>query len=181
VPAVVYGFGEPAVPIQLKARGVQMMLKGHAEHSLINLVVGGTSQNVVVRDLQRDILRRELLHVDFQRVHLDEAVSVDVEVVLDGLPVGVREGGILEFFTRTLHVRALPANLPEAIHVDVSGLGRGDSLHVRDLPPMEGVTVMNDPDTVIATVAAPRVETEPAAEPSAEEPELVGKRTSEEE
>jgi large subunit ribosomal protein L25 len=176
VPAVIYGFGEPATAVQLNLRDVQAMLKEHSEHALVNLIVAGASENVVVRELQRESVRRRLLHVDFQRVHLDEEISVDVEVILDGTPVGVREGGVLEFFARTLHVRALPAALPDALRIDVSALGIGDAIHVRDLPLPDGVTVETDPDTVVVTVASLRAGTEEAAEPSAEEPELVSKR-----
>lgn len=179
IPAVVYGFGEPATAIQLNLRDVLSLLKEHSEHALINLTVNGRSENVVVRDLQFDTLRRQLLHVDFQRVRMDEEVSLDLEVVLDGTPAGVREGGILEFFTRTLHVRALPQNLPEVLRVDVTSLGIGEALHVRDLPLPDGVTVLSDPDTVVVTVVPPRVEAEITA-PAAEEPEIVAKRPAEE-
>lgn len=178
VPAVVYGFGEPSLAVQLNLRDLQNMLKSHAEHALVDLVVGDTSENVVMREMQRDTVRRQLLHVDFQRVRLDEEISVDVEVVLDGTPVGVREGGVLEFFTRTLHVRTLPTNLPDAIHVDVSGLGLNEAIHVRDLPFAEGLTVMNDEDTVVVTVATPHVEAERSTDEAATEPALVERRDS---
>lgn len=179
IPAIVYGFGETATAVQLNLRDVLSLLKEHSEHALINLVVNGKSENVVVRDLQFDTLRRQPLHIDFQRVRMDEEVSLDVEVVLEGVPVGVREGGILEFFTRTLHVRALPQNLPEVLRVDVTNLGMGDALHVRDLPLPEGITIVSDPDTVVVTVAPPRVEAE-ITTPTAVEPEVVTKRPAEE-
>lgn len=180
VPGVVYGFGEPAQSVQLNLRDVQGILREHAEHALVELNISGANENVVVRELQRNTVRRQLLHVDFQRVRMDEEISVDVEVVLDGTPVGVREGGILEFFARTLHVRALPANLPDALHVDVSTLRIGDSLHVRDIAVAEAVTVVSDEDTVVATVATPQLETEESVEPTESEPQLIGRKATDE-
>ncbi|MBM3214963.1 50S ribosomal protein L25 [Candidatus Poribacteria bacterium] len=180
VPGVLYGSGGSTTPIQIDSRDLHQLLMSHAEHALIALHLDGTDTPVVLRELQRNSFRRELLHADFLRVRMDTEITMDVNLTLEGEAPGVDEGGILEFLSRTLHIRALPANIPEGIHIDISQLGMGASVHVRDLEVPDTITVLTDPDTVLVTVATPRVETvETAVEEGAEEssePEVVGRR-----
>jgi large subunit ribosomal protein L25 len=168
----------------MDSRQFQSTLKGHSEHALINLRLGERTETVVLKELQRDRVRRSLIHVDFQRVRMDTEITVDVEIALEGNAPGVAEGGILEFLARALHVRALPANMPETLPIDISELGIGESIHVRELSVPKGVTILTDEDTVIVTIAAPRLELE--EEPEAEsaesaEPERIGRKAEEDE
>jgi large subunit ribosomal protein L25 len=188
VPGVVYGFGAAATPVQVDEHALRSLLREHAGHGLIALTMDGREEMVVLKDLQHDPLSRALLHVDFQRVRMDAEVTVEATITLDGKPRGVQEGGIVEFLTRTIPVRALPASIPETIHLDISALGIGDSVHVRDLVLPEGLTAVADDDTVIVTVAAPHVAVEPTAEAPAEEaeeqqaePERIGRVRDEDE
>ncbi|GIX07466.1 MAG: hypothetical protein KatS3mg115_1869 [Candidatus Poribacteria bacterium] len=187
LPGNLYGGGGPNVPLQLDRRRFWTALtREDIEHALVNLNVEGEEQTLaVVKEIQRGPVRYELLHVDFQRVRADEEITMEVAVHLVGEPIGVQRGGILEHLLRNLEIRTIVSNIPEAIEVDVSGLDIGDSLHVGEIPVPEGTTILNDPEAVVAAVAAPRVVEEPTAEGEEEEeerePERVGERQKEEE
>jgi len=146
---------------------------------IVSLKLDGGERTALVRGVQRDPLTHEILHLDFQEVSLTEKVRVEVNVHLVGTPIGVKDaGGILETIIRAVEVECLATTIPGSIDVDVSQLGIGDSVHVRDLQP-EGVVILTDPDQTVATVVPPTVYEAPVAEvaavPSAEEPEVIGK------
>ena len=140
----------------------------NAERALISLFVNGEQGMAVIKEIQQDPVRRGLLHVDFQNIRLDEEIVVTVDIELEGEPVGIGLGGILEFLTRQVEVRVLPTAIPDSLTLDISELEIGQSGHVHLLEPPEGVEILTDGDMVIASVAAPRVEEEPVA--ASEEP-----------
>ena len=166
LPAVVYSQGEPARSIQIDARLFRRALVNeNAERALISLFIDGEQGMAVVKEIQQDPVRRDLLHVDFQNIRLNEEIVVTVDIELVGEPVGVGLGGILEFLTRQVEVRVLPTDIPDSLTLDISELEIGQSVHVHLLEPPEGVEILTDDDMVIASVAAPRVEEEPVAAP----------------
>jgi large subunit ribosomal protein L25 len=133
-------------------------------------------------------IKGRLLHADFYEVALDKALQISDHVDLQGVPVGVKvQGGILDFVTRDLEIECLPADIPEKIEVDVSGLELGKHLRVSDLQLPPRLTMLTEPDIVIAHVVAPRAEEAPVA-PEAEaaapeagaEPEVIKKGKAEE-
>jgi large subunit ribosomal protein L25 len=106
-------------------------------------------------------------------VRLDQPIQASVTVQLVGEAVGVKEGGVLSQVQREINVEALPMEIPEHIDLDVSGMAIGDTLRLADLPPMEGVTYLDDPEeTVLASVALPAREVEPEPEEGVEGEEL---------
>ncbi len=166
LPAVAYSQGEPARSIQIDARLFRRALVNeNAERALISLFIDGEQGMAVVKEIQQDPVRRDLLHVDFQNIRLNEEIVVTVDIELEGEPVGVGLGGILEFLTRQVEVRVLPTDIPDSLTLDISELEIGQSVHVHLLEPPEGVEILTDGDMVIALVAAPRVEEEPVAAP----------------
>ena len=181
LPAVVYGFGEPASLIQLNAHDFNLAItKQRAEHALINLSVdGGDTSLAIVKLVQRDPVRHHLLHIDFQAIRMDQPITVSAQIILDGEPAGVEQGGVLEFSLREVEIHALPQDVPDSIHVDVSGLAVGDSIHISDLVVADGVSILTDPEILVAAVAIPRVmevetEDEELEEGEEREPERVG-------
>ena len=121
----------------------------------------------LAREIQTDPVSRSMLHVDFQHIDMSQKIHVSVAVVLKGEPEGVKTfGGVLEHPARDLEVSCLPVDIPESIVVDVSGMGIGDAVHVRDLTPV-GFEILEEPAKVIVLVAAPTVE-KTAAEVAAE-------------
>jgi large subunit ribosomal protein L25 len=173
VPAIVYGHKQAPVPISLARDAVLEMIKKSTH--LAELDLGGTTETVLVRDVQWDHLGKSILHVDFARVSAEEAIETEVRLDMRGLAPGISEGGVLEQLVHTLRVSCRANAIPDAIRVDVSGLHVDQSIHVRDLALPEGVTVLADPELLlvhIVTRAAP-AEPAPAEEPAAVQPEVI--------
>jgi len=192
IPAVVYGAGKPTVPIALDRKALtDAFRKGAGENAIFLLKLAGSDQtrHAMIRELARDPVSREALHIDFVRVLMDTKIRVKVPIEVVGLAKGVKsEGGILDFVTREVEIECLPGNIPAHLPIDVSELGIGDALRIASLPPVEGVTVVDDPEKVLVHVTHPTQEKEPevaAAEAAAEptEPEVLkkGKVATEEE
>jgi large subunit ribosomal protein L25 len=169
----VYGGEGDTVAFQVDARELRNAL-AHGG-AVIDLQLGGDEpQPVVVKEEQRDPVAGRILHVDFLRVRLDRVIQATTVVELDGgeEAPGVKEGGVLEQVTREINIEALPTAIPDAVHLDVSGMDINDTLTLAALTAPEGVTLLDDPDeTVLATLTPPRIEEEPEIE---EETLLVG-------
>jgi large subunit ribosomal protein L25 len=186
IPAVIYGHAREAQPLAIPTREFEKLLERvSAESTVIELDVGGTIARTLIREIQRHPFKKQILHIDFQELVAGEKVSVNVPIVLTGTPDGVRlNGGILSQVMSELTIRVDPVNIPRRIEADVTHIAIGHSLHVIDLKVPENVEVLDEPDTTIAIVSAPKVEAEPtagaeAAEPGAE-PELIRKTKADE-
>jgi large subunit ribosomal protein L25 len=165
VPGVLYGRGEP-VSICVSERELRRVLTGAGGlHAILDIQLEGkqASHSAILKDYQRDEVRGFLTHVDLQEVRLDRPITATVTVELHGgeEAPGVREGGVLSQVARDVSVEALPLEVPEHLELDVSGMAIGDTLRVADLPAHEGVTYLDDPETVVATVTMPTRVVEP--------------------
>jgi len=188
IPAVVYGQKKDSIPVAIDPKVLIRILRSHAgANTIFDLKVKGSdgTDNVMVKDYQLEPVEHELLHADLIRVAMDHALTLSVQIELSGTPVGVKlEGGLLDFVSRAIEVSCLPADIPEKIKVDVSGLAIGHLVRAGELELPERVTLVSDPGLVIAHVEAPKVEEEPAAEAVAEEgqpaePEVIKKGKAE--
>jgi len=184
VPAVVYGHKEGPVAILLKSEDVQRVVSHRIK--MVELSVGGEVDQMLVKDVQFDVFGDEVLHIDFERVAMDELIEVECPVELAGTSKGAAAGGVLEHPTSDLHVSCLPANIPEAIKISVSDLAIGDSIAVKDIKAPDGVTILTDPEAILVTIRPPlKVEEEEApveeeeAAVAAEEPEVIGRKKAE--
>ncbi|MEO0107939.1 MAG: 50S ribosomal protein L25 [candidate division WOR-3 bacterium] len=186
VPAVVYARGEPTRELLVKAREFGDLLdeiKGQI--GLIDLQIGEEPPvKCLVKQIQRHSVSLQLSHVDFQKVHAHEKVSIAVPIHLTGTPIGTKMGGLLEHSLRALPVRGMPEDLPPSITVDITGLKLGQTLHVSDLK-LTGVEVEIAPTTPVASVITPRKleEAAPAAAAAApveaeeaKEPEVISEK-----
>ena len=185
IPAVVYGHHRDPQPLTVDTRELERLLSHiAAETTVIELSLDGQTLRTLIREVQRDPVRRRILHVDFQELVAGEKVTVDLPIVLVGTPAGVRDGGILDQVMREVSIEVDPANMPDHVEMDASGLGINDSLHVRDLRLPEGVRVLDDDDATVCVVSPPRIEAEPVAtEAAAEapaEPEVIRKTKTDE-
>jgi large subunit ribosomal protein L25 len=163
VPGVLYGRGGNHA-ITVPARELRRALGGPSGlHTILDVTVAGDggTHPAVLKDYQRDPIRGTVIHVDLHEVRLDRPIQTAVTVTLTGDSVGAREGGVLQQVAREVGVEALPMEIPERVELDVSELGINESLRVADLTPIEGVTFLDDPETVIATVSPPTVVEEP--------------------
>lgn len=187
IPAVYYGRGEASIPLAINLRELQDLFdQAEGANVIVDLkITGGASQDLkaLIREVQRDPVGGNILHVDLQHISLTERITVEVPVVLVGTPVGVKDsGGILEHLLREVEVECLPADIPARLEVDVSGLQIGDTLHVSDIR-AERATIKTEADRGIATVVPPTIleEVKPAEEAAPVEPELVKEKKEEEE
>ena len=164
VPGVLYGRGHKPRSIAIPDRELRRVLTGsHGLHAILDVVLEGqkTTHASILKDYQQHPLRGEIMHVDLQEVRLDQPIHATVTIELVGDSPGVREGGIISQPQRDVNVEALPMEVPDRIEVDVSNLEVGGSFRVGDLPPLEGVTYLDDPDTVVASVTTPTPVVEP--------------------
>jgi large subunit ribosomal protein L25 len=161
VPGIVYGHGMEPLAIALDRREFVTALQTEAGMNvLLDIEVDGDTTLALMKDLHRDPVRGTLLHADFIKVDRDEEVEVEVPVHLVGEAAGVKEGGAMEHPLNSLHVRCKAIEVPQGIDADVSALNIGDSLRVSDLATGRTFEILNDPDSVVAVVAAPVSEEE---------------------
>ena len=166
VPAVVYGLGGDTNSVSVAARDLDQILhSASGGNTLITLRSDGGDQLTLARQVHRHPVRGIVLHVDFVRVRADQTIQAEVPVRLVGEAEGSRSGGLLEQSLFTLTIEAKPGDIPDAFEVDISELAIGDALHVSDVAVPGGVIVLQDLETVVAHVSAPRgVEEEEGAE-----------------
>ncbi len=197
VPAVMYGHGDPSVLLSLDDREFTRLLQQIRGHSpIVDLEIDGKSAKCIIKTLQRNPIDGSLLHVDFQKVHPTEKVTVNVPVILHGDAQGIKEGGMLDHILREVTVRATIDKIPEHFDIDVAPLALGQSVHISDLK-TEGIEFTLPLDSAIVTVlvprklaaaqaeaAAPAAEEVPAVEAEAgekKEPEVITEKKKEKE
>src|SRR3954464_11236451 len=149
IPGVLYGSGKEPHAICIPERDLRRVLTGQGGlHAILDVVLEGqkTTHASILKDYQQDPLRGHISHVDLQEVRLDQPIHATVAVQLIGDPAGAKEGGVLSQVQRELNVEALPMEIPEHLELDVSGMGIGDALRLADLPALDGVTYLDDPD-----------------------------------
>jgi large subunit ribosomal protein L25 len=176
VPGVLYGGGNEPAAICVRERDLRAALTTDAGlHAILDVVVEGASKAhaSVVKDYQQDVVRGGITHVDLHEVRLDQPIQSTVALHLVGEAAGVKEGGVLNQAQNELQVEALPMEMPPAIEFDVSELGVGDSVRVADIGAQDGVTILDDPETVIASVTLPTRVEEPEEMLEGEEAEAL--------
>ena len=187
VPVNIYGGEGDAVSAVAPLSELAAILRSDSgRNTIFTIDIEGIGPSeVMFHDRQVDPLRGRLIHADFTRLVKGQKIEVTVPLHLEGEPIGVREEeGVLEQIVREIEIRCQPRDIPDAINVDVSNLKVHDVLHVSDIPPIEGVEILEAPENVIATVGT--VKEEPVAavvpeEGAPAEPEVIGKGKKEDE
>ncbi len=175
VPGIVYHRGEEPVAISLNNKEITKIIHDAAgENLLINLAIEGGKKKArlaIIKEVQYEPVKRSILHVDFNEISMTEKITVEVEVVAKGLAIGVKQdGGVMDHPLRVLKISCLPMDIPKHIDVDVSALGIGGSIHVRDLQLSDKIHLLTEPELVLFHVKLP-VE-EKATDPLATAPEI---------
>ena len=185
VPGIVYHRGEKSVPIAVVEKDINRILRSAAnENVLIDLAIEGAkkkSRSVLIKEIQHHPVKRSILHVDFNEISLTEKIVVEVEVVGQGEPAGVKqEGGVLDHPLRQVKVQCLPVDIPAHIDIDISSLKLNGSVHVRDLVVSDKIKILTDPDALLFQVKLPVEEKPEEAEAQAPEVEVMREKKEEE-
>jgi len=158
VPAVVYGHGVETLHVSIDAKELFHLLHTDAGMNvLVDMRVNSDHFLAMPREVQRDHIRGQFIHVDFLRIKRDEKIGVEVPVHLVGESHGVKEGGVIEHHLWDLHLECFPQDVPTSIDADISSLGINESLKVSDLHLPDSVTLLTSPDEVIVSVVPPQV------------------------
>ncbi|MBL7130504.1 MAG: 50S ribosomal protein L25 [Candidatus Omnitrophica bacterium] len=195
VPATVYGQNES--PLSIKLNRSQLIKFMHAHHGgenmVINLVISGNEKNkdyhkeksVLIKEIQYDPVKDDILHIDFNRVSLTKAIEIKVPIESKGEAQGVKqEGGVLTHILWELEIECLPTMIPEKIEVDITNMNIDDAIYVKDLVIPEGIEVLTDKETIVFTLMPPKKEEvveEVPEEEVAAEPEVIKEKKGKEE
>ena len=179
IPAVVYGAGQESVAVTVDPRIVTKILHSEAGHNTIfDLNVEGAALvKAMLVDWQHEPIKGKLLHADFKRIAMDKAMRVSVPVLLSGIPAGVKNsGGILDQILREVEVECLPADIPDHLDVDVSGLELYGAIHISDLPHSGSLKFTADEHALVAHVTVIKEEAAlDVTAPVVAEPEVAKK------
>ena len=182
VPGVYYIHGGDNIAIKAPELSLRPVIST-TESRVINLDIDGEIRQCILKDVQFDPVTSKLIHFDLLGLKAGEKIRVEVPVKLSGNPIGIKEGGLLQFVMHKLEINCLPQNLPSHIDLEVSGLGIGDSIKVSDVK-LENIEFLDEEHAVIVSVVPPTLVAEetPAAETEAPvEPEVITKGKKEEE
>ena len=169
IPCVVYGQKEP-VHFTIDAKEFANKRRYLTMSTILDINLDGKEFNAFVKDVQEDFMTDTVKHIDFYEVLKGKLLQTKVKVVLDGTPIGVRNGGVLEHVLYQANVECFPRNLPDAIKVNVEKLDVNETLLVSDLPQYEGVKILEDPEATVATIKFVKEEiatSQPSAETTA--------------
>ena len=185
-PGIVYGHNE-LKNVSVNYHDFNMLTHVmHSEHAVIKLKIAEQEFDVLIKEVQRNCVTHNITHIDFLVVNLDEVVKIEVQLEPLGIAEGVKNhSGVLELLRRDVAVECKAGIIPESIKIDVTALNIHDVIHIKELPEIEGVVYVGDPETTLITIAPPTVheEEEVATDEDAEaaEPEVIGEKKAEEE
>lgn len=176
VPAILYGKDMEATPVKFEKSDVEQALRIHGERARLRVAVNNEEQLGIVKEVARDIINRDLLHLDIQLVSLGEELSIDVPFVFVGTEELVPKGLVLHTYINEISLTGTVDVIPNEIEIDVSDKEDGDGITLADLELPEGVTYLEPGDTPIAAVAIPKVEEieEDEEEVDAADVEVIG-------
>ena len=161
VPAVIYGQSRDSNAVKISHKQLLQLLHQHGlENVVINLKIKDDKENkprpCLIKEIQYDPVKSDIIHVDFNEISLTKVIKVNVPVLAKGEPAGVKqEGGSLEHILWEVEIECLPTDIPKEIEVDVSNLKIGDSIHIKDINFPANVKVLNSPEAIVLSVAAP--------------------------
>ncbi len=183
VPAIFYSKHHDPLPVQVSERAIHPLVFTSKTHLITLNVEGHEELECIIKDVQFDPTTEKIVHVDLLGLKKGEKIEIEVPVQLVGSPIGIKEGGVLQHTLHKVNIECLPTDIPEHIEIDVTNLKLGHAIHIADLK-YDNITVLNNPESIVASVTHPKVEKEAApagegAEPA--EPEVITKGKAQEE
>lgn len=177
IPAILYGHKVDNIMLSLKETDFVRIL--HSGTRMIRLTYDNRKESALIKDVQYDNLLDRVLHIDFSRIDLNERVKLRVPIELYGEPVGVKEGGVLTHVMKDIEIECLPTAIPEKIKINISELGLGKAIHVRELPVLEGIRYLPDAEAVVASVHQITAAKAVSEEELLTEPEVITRKPKE--
>ncbi len=174
LPGVVYGRNRVPQPLVINPDDLKQKMGGNA---IFDLDLNGAQETVMIKEVQRDPVSGEYLHIDFLHITMDEKITVSIPINLTGEAAGVKEGGVLQQLLREISIECLPLDIPEELTLDISSLDLGDSLLVSDIEVPEDIEIVTPLEEVVVTIVAPTEMVEEEEEEEEEEfmePEVIG-------
>ena len=182
IPGILYGHKEEVVALTVTHDDLWRAVRHNVR--VVDLKIKGKTEKCLIKELQWDALGKDILHVDFNRVSVDERIRVTVPIQIKGTAPGIAAGGVLNQSLHTVEIECLAIAVPDAIRVNVHELQLDQSIHVREIQVPEGIKVFTDPDAIVVQITKPLEEAPaPAAAAPVEgpaEPELIGRKVAEE-
>ena len=160
IPAVIYGAKVESKPVSVDSTDLTKTIRSVGRNGVISLDVGGQKHDVVLTNYQEDVMKKEIIHVDFLAVDKSSKINVEVRLVLVGDAAGVKDGGILQQPLHEISVTATPVNIPQQVEVDVSNLQVGETITIADIPTAGAFTINHNDDEVVASILPPKAEEE---------------------
>jgi large subunit ribosomal protein L25 len=155
IPAVFYGKNVGNHPIAVDRSELYRVFQESGRNAIIDLRLNGQSHPVIAHEIQEDSFKGNIIHVDFLEVDMSSEIDAEVPILIVGESVGQKQGGVVQQTLDELEVRALPADIPNVIKVDITPLDIGDALKVSDIQPDGNYKIMNDGEEVIVTITPP--------------------------
>ncbi len=177
VPGVIYGHGKKAVGLAVERTEIVPFLH-HTGLVKLKFDGKGRAKTAIIKDYQMNMLKHQLMHVDFMEVRADEVISAIVEVVAHGTPAGTSMGGMLDQIAHSVEVRGAANKLPESIVVDVSKMEIGDTLTMADLPMPEGIAFTGEDEQIVFSLHVARIDEPEEAEEGGVEPIVEGEEAA---
>ncbi|SNX54595.1 50S ribosomal protein L25/general stress protein Ctc [Thermoanaerobacterium sp. RBIITD] len=156
IPAILYGKGMESIPLAVETSKLRTIVQKHGRNALLNIIVNGATHQAILKEEQKDKLSGKVIHIDFQRIDMNEKIEATVPLKVEGVGIIESKGFLVQHQMWELHVESLPGSLPEEITIDVSRMNVGDTLHVKDINVPEGVDKLDAPDEVVLTVVVPK-------------------------
>ncbi len=174
IPAILYGHKQENLMLFLDKKEFCKVID--ARTKMVNLKMDSAEETAIIKEVQFDTFGKEILHADFIRTDLTEKITTQLPVVLYGTSQGVREGGVLDHALKEVEIECLPAEVPDNIRIDISGLAIGDTIHIGDLELPVNVKALGSPDVIVVSVHLAAVEKEVTEEELAAGPEIISAR-----
>lgn len=168
VPGIIYGRNSTNLAVELDRIELNRVVRNHGENALVNVIVDNNNYSSMIKEIQRDPVTKEIIHIDLQQVDAEEKIRTAIPILLSGRQ-GVDRDGILQHQLKKVEVECYPQNIPKFVSVDVSNLGIGNALKISDVEFSEDMTILNDGDEIIVSLTAPKAEEEVEEEDIIEE------------
>ncbi|MFZ1280528.1 MAG: 50S ribosomal protein L25 [Ignavibacteriaceae bacterium] len=184
VPAIFYSKHHEPIPVQVSERAIHPLVFTSKTHLITLNVEGHDELDCIIKDVQFDPTTEKIVHIDLLGLKKGEKIEIEVPVQLVGSAIGIKEGGILQHTLHKVQISCLPVDIPEHLEIDVTNLKLGQAIHISDLS-YDNLTILNNPESIIASVTHPKVEKEATAADgtaaATAEPEVITKGKTEKE